>query len=367
MLYIVSFLLSTILALLFTIVVRYFALRFKIIDKPNKERKIHFKPTPLLGGMAIFISFWIVIGAISLFTDNLPARYIGANFLWGIFIASSILMIGGFIDDKYNLSSKLQIIAPILSALVIIGCGAGMEFVTNPLGQGLWHLDTYQWQLFSISGRTISFVLLADLFTFLWLMGMMFTTKLLDGLDGLTSGIATIGAFIIFALSLTDKTFQPDVALIAVILAGACAGFLFLNAYPAKIFLGEGGSLWVGFMLGMLAIISGGKVATALLIMGIPILDVVWVIIRRLFIEHRPVGRGDGKHLHFRLLTAGLSHRQSVLLLWGLAGLFGVTSLFLQTKGKVYSLLVLVFVMIILGLWSTKRSKSLSQSSQQHH
>ena len=195
-------------------------------------------------------------------------------------------------------------------------------------------------------------------------MGMMFTTKLLDGLDGLTSGIATIGAFIIFVLSLTDKTFQPDVALLAVVFAGACAGFLFLNAYPAKIFLGEGGSLWVGFMLGMLAIISGGKVATALLIMGIPILDVIWVIIRRLFFEHKSIGRGDSKHLHFRLLTAGLSHRQSVLLLWGFAGLFGLASLFLQTRGKVYSLVVLVLVMIILGLWSTKRSKSLSQSSQ---
>ena len=271
-------------------------------------------------------------------------------------------MIGGFIDDKYNINSKLQLIAPILAAFAIIGTGAGMEFVTNPLGQGLWHLDTYQWQIFEISGRTISFVLLADIFTFLWLMGMMFTTKLLDGLDGLTSGIATIGAFIIFALSLTDKTFQPDVALIAVVLAGACAGFLFLNAYPAKIFIGEGGSLWVGFMLGMLAIISGGKVATALLIMGIPILDVVWVIVRRLFVEHRPVGRGDSKHLHFRLLTAGLSHRQSVMLLWGLAGLFGIASLFLQTQGKVYLLVVLIIVMILLALWSTRRSKLSSQS-----
>ncbi len=362
MIYILSFLLSALLALLLTIVVKRIALRLRIIDKPNKERKIHEKPIPLLGGVAIFASFWIVVGVISLFTDNLPARYIGSNFLWGIFIASSILMIGGFIDDKYNINSKLQLIAPILAAFAIIGTGAGMEFVTNPLGQGLWHLDTYQWQIFEISGRTISFVLLADIFTFLWLMGMMFTTKLLDGLDGLTSGIATIGAFIIFALSLTDKTFQPDVALIAVVLAGACAGFLFLNAYPAKIFIGEGGSLWVGFMLGMLAIISGGKVATALLIMGIPILDVVWVIVRRLFVEHRPVGRGDSKHLHFRLLTAGLSHRQSVMLLWGLAGLFGIASLFLQTQGKVYLLVVLIIVMILLALWSTRRSKLSSQS-----
>jgi len=365
MIYFVSFVLSAIASVLLTVAVKRIALRFRIIDKPTEPRKIHKGPIPLLGGLAIFASFWIIVCTIILFTDNLPARYISPNFLWGIFAASAVLMIGGWIDDKYNLKPRAQFIAPIVASLVVIGSGIGVEFVTNPFGSGILHLDQFQWQIRSVSGRTLSFILIADLFTFVWLMGMMFTTKLLDGLDGLVSGITTIGAFIIFALSLTDKTFQPDVALLSIVLAGAFVGFLFWNAYPAKIFLGEGGSLFAGFMLGMLAIVSGGKVATALLIMGIPILDVVWVIMRRLFFEHRPVGRGDGKHLHFRLLTAGLSHRQGVLLLWGLAALFGIASLFLQTQGKIYSLIILVLVMIILGIWATERSKSLSRSSQQ--
>ncbi|MBU2575525.1 undecaprenyl/decaprenyl-phosphate alpha-N-acetylglucosaminyl 1-phosphate transferase [Patescibacteria group bacterium] len=363
MIYFASFLGAVLVSVILTVIVKNVARRFKIIDNPSEPRKIHSKPIPLLGGLAIFMSFWIVIGAIILFTDLLPARYIASNFLLGIFAASAVLMIGGLIDDKYNLKPRAQLVAPVIASLVIIGSGIGVEFVTNPFGAGVLHLDQFQWQLHSASGRVLSFIVIADVFTFIWLMGMMFTTKLLDGLDGLVSGITTIGAFIIFALSLTDKTFQPDVALIAIVLAGSFVGFLFLNAYPAKIFLGEGGSLFAGFMLGMLAIVSGGKVATALLIMGIPILDVVWVIARRIFVEHRPVGTGDGKHLHFRLLTAGLSHRQSVLLLWGLAALFGIASLFLQTQGKVYSLIILALVMIILGIWATERSKSLSRSS----
>ncbi len=350
------FLAAAALAFLATAVVRHAAVRRGIVDYPGEPRKIHSKPVPLLGGVAIFASFWLVIGSVVLFTEQLPARYISEQFLLGLFIAGAVLMLGGFLDDRYRLRARFQLIAPLIAVLVVIGSGMGIVFVSNPLGPGLWHLDILQWELFAVGGRTISFVLLADFFTVIWLLGMMETTKLLDGLDGLVTGITTIGAFILFALSLSDKTFQPDVALLAVALAGAASGFLFWNAHPAKIFLGEGGSVWLGFMLGVLAIISGGKVATALLVMGVPILDVAWVILRRLFLEKKSPAIGDSKHLHFRLLTAGLSHRQSVLLLWGLAALFGVASLFLQTQGKVYLLAVLAFVMILLALWSRKRS-----------
>ncbi len=307
----------------------------------------------------MFLSFWIsVFFAVFLFGD-LPSIYVSKNFLIGIFVSSATLMLGGFFDDKYRIRPVLQIVPPIIACLAIIASGVGVEFVTNPIGEGVVHLDLVQWHFADFFGKPLHFVLFADIFTFVWLMGMMFTTKLLDGLDGLVSGITTIGAFILFALSLTDKTYQPDVSLISIILAGAFAGFLIFNAHPAKIFLGEGGSLFAGFMLGVVAIISGGKVATALLIMGVPILDVAWVIFRRMFLERRSIGKGDSKHLHFRLLTAGLTHRQSVFLLWGLSALFGVASLFMQTQGKVYCLAVLVLVTLILGIWTTKRSKSL--------
>lgn len=358
MLYVFVFLASAAVAVLATIAVRRLAVRLGAVDYPSEPRKIHSKPTPLLGGLAIFLSFWLVVGLLTLATDFLPARYISAQFLAGLLVAGALLMVGGFLDDKYRLRARFQLLAPIIAILVVIGSGMGIAFVSNPLGPGLWHLDAIQWELFGVGGRTIRFVLLADAFTVVWLLGMMFTTKLLDGLDGLVSGITTIGAFILFALSLSDKTFQPDVALLAIALAGAAGGFLFWNAHPAKIFLGEGGSIWLGFMLGVLAIISGGKVATALLVMGVPILDVAWVIVRRVFLEKKSPAIGDSKHLHFRLLTAGLSHRASVLLLWGVAALFGVASLFVQTQGKVYLLAALAVVMVLLGLWSKKRSSS---------
>lgn len=353
---------SAALSWLATIIVRRGAEVLGAVDYPNEPRKIHSKPTPLLGGFAIFLSFWLTIGSVVLFSDLLPARYVSAQFLGGLFVAGAVLMIGGFLDDRFRLRARFQIIAPIVATLVVIGSGMGIAFVSNPLGPGLWHLDAMQWDLFDVGGRTIQFVLLVDLFTVVWLLGMMFTTKLLDGLDGLVSGITAIGAFILFALSLSDKTFQPDVAMLAIALAGASVGFLFWNAHPARIFLGEGGSVWLGFSLGVLAIISGGKIATALLVMGIPVLDVAWVIGRRIFLEKKSPAIGDSKHLHFRLLTAGLSHRQSVLLLWGVAALFGVASLFVQTQGKVYLLAVLAFVMILLGLWSKKRSSALPSS-----
>ena len=363
MFFLLWFIIATALSALLTFFVRNIAQKLRVVDKPDEDRKIHSRPTPLLGGFAPFAAFWLALLAIMCTTDQLPARYIAPDFLVGAFVGGLIIMVGGALDDKLRLRARYLLAAPLLAVLAVIASGVGIEFVSHPTREGLLYLNQFQWVLGTVFGRTIAFVLVADAFTVLWLMGMMFTTKLLDGLDGLVGGITTIGAFILFALSLSDKTFQPDVALFSIILAGAALGFLFWNTHPAKIFLGEAGSVWLGFMLGLLAIISGGKVATALLIMGIPILDVGWVILRRLLHEHRPVGRGDSKHLHFRLLTAGLSHRASVLLLWSVAALFGIASLFVQTRGKIYLLVVLVVVMITLAIWVTRKSHS--SSSQQ--
>jgi len=177
---------------------------------------------------------------------------------------------------------------------------------------------------------------------------MMYTTKLLDGLDGLVSGITVVGSFIIFGVAMSKNVAQPNTALLALILGGAFLGFLIFNWRPAKIFLGEGGSLFAGLILGTLAIISGSKIATTLLIMGIPILDVVWVIGRRFF-NKRAVSLGDRKHLHFRLLDAGFSHQRAVIFYIFLTALFGSLALVLQTFGKLIALLILFIVMVILA------------------
>lgn len=349
------------LAFIISIAVAFFikrtALRLGVVDKPNLPRKIHKKPIPLLGGLAIFLSFFIVLGVAYLIN---PELVLGKNLLFknlvGLFVGGLLLMIGGFLDDKYKLKPKYQIIFPMLAVIVVIASGIGIEKINNPFG-GLIEFTRYEWILFWHQGVAYKFTLLSDVFTFLWLMGMMYTTKFLDGLDGLVSGITIIGALIIAGLSLTIMWYQPETALLALILAGVCGGFLIFNWHPAKIFLGEGGSLFCGFILGSLAIISGSKIATTLLVVGIPVFDVLWVILRRVFWERRSPFQGDAQHLHFRLLNLGFSHRGAVLFLYFLAITFGAGALFMQTTSKFIALIVLVVVMAILAMVAIRQSK----------
>jgi len=262
--------------------------------------------------------------------------------LWGLFLASVFLMIGGFRDDKYNVSPAKQMIWPILACLTIVLSGIGIEFINHPWQEGYLYLNQTKIQILNLKGVPYYFTPWADLITFLWLFILMYSTKLLDGLDGLVSGLTVIGALVMAGLCFLTPFYQPDVGMLALILAGASLGFLFFNRYPAKIFLGEGGSLWVGFILGVLAIISGSKVATTFLILGLAIIDLISVFIQRVFINHQSPFKGDQKHFHFRLLKAGFSHSRAVLFYWIFALVFGLSALFLQTKGKVMALVLLL-------------------------
>lgn len=348
--YLIAFSFSFLLAIIFTLLAIKLALRLKIIDEPNGERKIHKTPIPLLGGVAVFLSFSVVLIYYSFISGDVITQFYYPKYIIGFLVGGVVLMVGGYLDDKYNLTPAKQVIWPILASLIIIASGVGIHFIANPFG-GIIRLDQPKFDVLRISGIPYRVAPWADLFAFFWLMGMMYTTKFLDGLDGLTAGISAIGSFIIFFLSFNPMVSQPQTALIAIILAGSLFGFLIFNFYPAKIFLGEGGSLFTGFALGVIAIAAGGKIATALLIMGIPILDVLWVILRRLFWEKKsPFKSADKKHLHFRLLDIGFSQRQAVLFLYFLTLLFGISALFLQSLGKFYALIFLLAVMFVLAI-----------------
>ena len=339
MFYFLIFLASLILAAGLTWLVRKVALVFKIVDLPDTTseagRKIHHQATPLLGGVAIFLAYFILLFA-------LAPRFLAGDLNWSHLIAffggALIIIIGGALDDKYNLPPGWQIIFPLLAILTLILGGVGIEKITNPFG-GYLYLD--------------SLVIIGPILVALWLLGMMYTTKLLDGVDGLVSGVSAIGGLIIFLFTLTTKYYQPDIALAAILLVGATVGFLIFNWHPAKIFLGEGGSLLLGYILGVLAIISGGKIAIALLVMGIPILDVAWTILRRIFQGKNPFRAADKKHLHHRLLALGLGQRKTVLVFYVLSLTFGLSGLFLQSQGKFLALIILVILMclIVVGFW----------------
>lgn len=358
--YFVTFLAAFILAAIITPVIIQIARRFGIVDVPNVPRKIHTKPIPFLGGMAPFLAFILVAGFLLLFTPYLFADELPIKKLIGVGVGGLILMIGGFFDDKKNLRPSLQIIAPVLAVLVVIASGVGIHEITNPFGNGAISLVTWERVLFWWQGTPYQLSLPADLFTFVWLMGMMYTTKFLDGLDGLVSGLTVIGATMIFFLTMTAQWYQPEVGMLAVIVAGAFAGFLIWNFHPARVFLGEGGSLFAGYMLGVLAVISGGKIATTLLVFGIPILDAAWVIVRRVFWEKKSPVHGDRKHLHFRLLDNGFSHRGAVVALYVVAMLFGVLTLVLQSSEKIVALSVLAVLLVIAGSLLVHLGKSKS-------
>jgi UDP-N-acetylmuramyl pentapeptide phosphotransferase/UDP-N-acetylglucosamine-1-phosphate transferase len=196
------------------------------------------------------------------------------------------------------------------------------------------------------------------------MMGMTYTTKLLDGLDGLAAGVSLIGGLVMFALSLTAKINQPVTATLAIIFVGALFGYLLYAFNPASIFLGEEGSTFLGFFLAVLSVLTGAKIATAVLVMGIPILDVAWAILRRLLRGRSPFS-ADREHLHFLLLDAGLSQRRAVLVYYTLAAVFGFFAVFLQSMGKLLALFLLLAVMIGLAgaLASAFRKKRLSSGN----
>lgn len=329
-------------SLFLTWLIKRIALYFNIVDSPDQERKKHLQATPLLGGVAIFISLAITLylGREIILAGNLETHH------WlGVLIGSIFLMIGGLIDDIKKLPPRLQLIFPLLAAISVVISGVGIEKITNPAG-GFFFFDTWQIPVLNWNSQTYYFNIVADTFTILWLLGMTYTTKLLDGIDGLVGSITVIGSLVIFLFTTTTRWEQPDIAFAALILAAACLGFLLLNWHPAKIFLGEGGSLFLGFMLGVLSIISGGKIAIALLIMGLPVLDVVWTIFRRLLNRQSPF-QADRHHLHFRLFDAGLGPKKTVLILCSISLLFGASGLFLQSQGKIYSLIGLFALMLI--------------------
>lgn len=304
------------------------------VDVPNSPRKIHTKPMPLLGGLAVFVAFVLVMLAYILHGDPdfsmVPMRYILA-----IVISGLVLMVGGALDDRYSLSAKYTIWFPLIAVTIAVamGIGHGIQSLSNPLGG-----------TFSLSGMFLG-IPISALFVWLWLMGMIYTTKILDGLDGLASGIAFIGGLTLFFLALTEKVNQPTTATLAIIFSGVLFGYLFFAFNPASIFLGESGSTFLGFLLGVLSVLSGAKIATALLVMGIPILDLAWAILRRIISGQSPFS-ADRKHLHFRLLDLGFSQRQTVLLLYLLSAIFGFSAVFLQSKGKLIALIIMFCFMV---------------------
>lgn len=325
-----------IISLILTWLVRQAALRLKVVDKPDKGRHLHLTSVPLLGGVAIFCSFWAVV--IYLVYHPILGVDILTKKLVVAFAVSFILLLIGLADEIRPFSAVARLALTAVAVFIAAFGGFGLGKITNPSG-GFFELSLW----------------VGNLLVFFWLLGMVYTTKILDGLDGLSAGICAIGALMIILITQTAKFYQPNVGLVATIFLGVCLGFLAFNFHPAKIFLGESGSLLVGFILGVLAVIGGGKLATALLVMAVPILDLGRVIFERIK-NRQSVFKGDRRHLFYLLVDKGVSHPKAVVILYLISFLFGITTLILPSYQKLAVLTVLLFAMLILGFKLNKKT-----------
>ncbi len=328
----VAFLLSAWL----TPAARLIALRLGVVDSPDGGRKLHRGPTPLLGGLAIITSFILVTVIVLLSSSELTSGAITFKHFIGFFLGIGILTIGGVVDDRFSTSAKYSMALFILASFVAVLGGINVAKLTNPFG-----------------GVIILAPIVASAVAFIWILAMTMTTKLLDGVDGLASSVALVGSVMIAALALTPTYFQSDVALLSLIFAASILGFLLWNWYPAHIFLGESGSTVLGFTVGVLSVIAGSKMATALLVLGIPAIDVGVVAFRRWRKGKNPFTTADRTHFHLMLRDAGLLPWQVALLYAVIACVFGVTSLVFASWQKVIALGILgilaIFGMMLLA------------------
>ena len=318
-----------------------------ILDNPQKYN-LSRKPIPYSGGIVILLVFLI---SVSLFLD------IREKHLLSILIGATLISLVGFIDDLKNISPGIRLFCQVLAALIIITGGIGITTVSNPLG-GVLHLDS--WQIKSqIANYPFSISVIADLFTIFWVIFCINAMNFIDGVPGLASGISTIAGTTLLGLyllrpELFEDPNQNNFAILCMIFTVIAAAFLIFDFHPPKILMGDSGSTLLGFILASLSIFSGAKIATAFLVFGIPIFDAFFVILRRIKNKKSPL-KGDLGHFHHRLLKLGLSERQSLVLIYAITILFGLSACIFSSFGKMMAILLLFFLLLVLEIFLAYR------------
>jgi len=358
--YILPFAVSFIICLAITPLIRKLAKKWGFLDVPT-ARKIHQKTVPRAGGVAIFLAVLITLILFYLLKKDLfslaPWDKGDVFFrLVGLFIGSLFLVIAGLVDDKKSLSPLLKLIFQICAAVIAVSFGVSIEALNNPFGGQFW-LNQIQIS-FDLFAHPLTINLIGDFLSVFWIVGLINVINWLDGLDGLADGISGIAALAIFFIALLPWVHQGIVAVLAAATLGGVLGFLPYNFNPAKIFMGDSGSQFLGFMLAAMSIIGGAKVATAFLVLGIPIFDGLWVFFRRIFTGKSPF-IADRMHLHHRLLDLGLSQREVVVLLYIFSAFFALLGILSTTYAKLIAGILLLALLIsfsfVIVAWQKKK------------
>ena len=300
------------------------SLKINATDKPN-HRKVHTNPIPTLGGLAIFVSFMIGLFILQ------PASPYHLSIICG-----AILIIGlGVIDDLYNLSAKVKFIVQIVAALLVVFWGGlQVEFINLPFG------------------GQVEFGFLSSMITILWIVGVTNAMNLIDGLDGLAAGVSSIALLTIAGMAIIKG--DVYVTTLALVLFFSTVGFLPFNFFPAKIFMGDTGALFLGYMISVLALLGFKNVTIIsfiipIFILAVPISDTLIAMVRR-YINKQPMSSPDSSHLHHRLIQLGLTHKQSVLFIYILSGMFSIAAFLFSMTTVWGSIFILVISLVVLQM-----------------
>lgn len=302
-----------------------------LLDRSTRKqhkKNIHTTPVPRGGGIPIFVSMVFV----TLMFLKLDIH------VMTIMLGAAVITVLGILDDIFDLSPYIRLILGVLVAYMVVRSGIGINFVSNPLG-GVIELNNFQW--------------LGDVIAIIWIVWTMnFVNMGAKGLDGQLPGVVIIAALVMGILSfrfVNDVTTWSS-AYLAFALAGAYAGLLFFNVFPQKIMPGWGGGALAGYFLGVLSILSGAKVATAMIVLGVPLMDVVYAILRRIKAGKSPVW-GDDMHLHHMLLKLGWSKRRVAIFYWVVTAMLGTAALQLNSQFKAYTIVLTAVVVGGILLW----------------
>lgn len=317
--YAVVFLIGATSAAALTPLAGWLGRKLNVVDRPGGRRS-HRGEVPRLGGIALFLPFLLaLVGGLAFRIPTADPNE--SRRLLGLIVGSAWMFLIGLIDDRWDLPSLAQLAAQAIAGGIAIVTLIFIEQVNNPFTN---QIETFPMPM--VIGLTM-----------FWIMGMINTVNWLDGLDGLAAGV---GAILCAVLAVhMYKMGQSSVVILPLALLGATLGFLPYNFHPARVFMGSAGSFFLGYALGCLGIIAGARVATVLLVMGIPIVDVGWQIVDRIRSGRSPI-KGDRGHLHFRLLDLGISQRAIVLGYWAFCALFGILALTISSR--LYKLIALL-------------------------
>lgn len=325
LLYLSAFSISFAIAMLMTPFAKKVSYKLKAIDYP-KSRGLNKEPMPRMGGLAIFLAFLITVLILSFFVEDFHTKQ-----FYGFLLGGVLIVVLGIFDDIYELSPKIKFVVQLVVALIVVSTGTRIDVMSWPFWQYLRPFNA--------------------IITMVWVLGLINAVNLIDGVDGLAAGVSSIASLCLMILCIISGSSLAVV--LTAILAGSCLGFLPRNFSPAEIYMGDTGSTFLGYVLAVTSCIGVYKsyavlsIVISILAVALPILDTLFALIRRA-INRKPLMSADRGHLHHRLIDSGYSHKQAVVILYGLSLFSAIIAILIAVQDYKATIVVFIFFAILI-------------------